>query len=280
MKSNSGIMKTIIVPIDFSEQSEYALKVAASLAKKHSSEILVLHMLELNEAVLTSSEGFHPEQTVFFIKLAEKRMREFLDKDYLKDVRITPIIKHFKVFGEVNDVAGKHGAELVVMGSHGTDGLKEIFVGSNAEKVVRHAEIPVLVIKSEMEDFKVEDFVFACDFRTENLVAFQRAMDFCEKLSAKLHLVYINTPGDDFLSNEDIYMKVTEFLQKSGVGKEVEIYNDYSVERGVLNYSESIKADVIGIPTHGRKGLSHFFMGSIGEDIANHSKIPVITFKI
>ncbi|MGB5479439.1 MAG: universal stress protein, partial [Eudoraea sp.] len=55
---------------------------------------------------------------------------------------------------------------------------------------------------------------------------------------------------------------------------------DYSVEKGVLNFSESIHADVIGIPTHGRKGLSHFFMGSIGEDITNHSKIPVITFKI
>jgi nucleotide-binding universal stress UspA family protein len=52
------------------------------------------------------------------------------------------------------------------------------------------------------------------------------------------------------------------------------------VERGVLNYSESEGADLIGIPTHGRKGISHFFMGSIGEDIANHSTIPVVTFKI
>ena len=60
----------------------------------------------------------------------------------------------------------------------------------------------------------------------------------------------------------------------------VEIYNDYNVEKGILNYSEKINADAIGIPTHGRKGLSHFFMGSIGEDIANHSNIPTVTFKI
>ena len=273
-------MKTIIVPVDFSEQSENALKVAASLAKKHNAELLVLHMLELNEAVMTSAEGLHVEQTVFFIKLAEKRLTSFLDKTYLKDIKLTPIIKHFKVFGEVNDVAKKHGADLIVMGSHGTDGLKEIFVGSNAEKVVRNADVPVLVIKKEIADFKVNDLVFACDFREEGLVAFQKAIDFAETLSAKLHLVYINTPGEDFLSHRDIYKKVTEFLQKSGVGKEVEIYNDYSVERGVLNFSESIGADAIGIPTHGRRGLSHFFMGSIGEDIANHSKIPVITFKI
>jgi nucleotide-binding universal stress UspA family protein len=274
-------MKTIIVPIDFSEQSENALKVAASLSKKHGSEIIALHMLELNEAMISSSEGFHPEQTVFLIKMAEKRINEFLDKPYLEGVKkVTPIIKHFKVFSEVNDIAEKHGADMIIMGSHGSDGLKEIFVGSNAEKVVRNSEIPVLVIKDEMKDFKAENFVFACAFKDESLVAFKKAKEFADKLSAKLHLVYINTPGDNFLSTQDAYEKVNKYLQKAGAGKEVTVYNDYSVEKGVLNFSESIHADVIGIPTHGRKGLSHFFMGSIGEDITNHSKIPVITFKI
>jgi nucleotide-binding universal stress UspA family protein len=198
----------------------------------------------------------------------------------LKGIPVTPIVKHFKVFSEVNDIAAKHEADLVVMGSHGTDGLTEIFIGSNAEKVVRNSEIPVLVIKDDLENFKVENFLFACDFKEENLRAFQKALEFAETLSAEIHLVYINTPGDEFLSSSDIYNKVTHFLQKAGIGKEVEIYNDYSVERGVLNYSDSIGADVIGIPTHGRKGLAHFFMGSIGEDIANHSRIPVITFRI
>ncbi|WP_299164421.1 universal stress protein [uncultured Eudoraea sp.] len=274
-------MKTIIVPVDFSEQSENALKVAASLSKKHGAEIIALHMLELNEAMISSSEGFHPEQTVFLIKMAEKRITEFLDKPYLKGVKkVTPIIKHFKVFSEVNDIAEKHGADMIIMGSHGSDGLKEIFVGSNAEKVVRNSEIPVLVIKDELEDFKAENFVFACAFKDESLLAFRKAKEFADKLSAKLHLVYINTPGDNFLSTQDAYEKVNKYLQKAGAGKEVNIYNDYSVEKGVLNFSESIHADVIGIPTHGRKGLSHFFMGSIGEDITNHSKIPVITFKI
>ncbi len=273
-------MKTIIVPLDFSEQSEFAMKVAASLAKKHGSEILALHMLELNQAIISSTEGFYQEHTVFLLKLSEKRMKEFLDKPYLKGIKITPIIKHFKVFGEVNEVAEKHKADLVVMGSHGTDGLKEIFVGSNAEKVVRNSDIPVLVVKEEIKDFKVTDFVFASDFQPENVKAFNRAAAFAKKLNARMHLVYVNTPGDDFLSTQDTYKRVTAFLQKANVGMEVEIYNDYSVERGVLNFSEDINADVIGIPTHGRKGLSHFFMGSIGEDIANHSKIPVITFKI
>lgn len=273
-------MKKIIVPVDFSEQSEYALKVAASLAKKYGSEIFALHMLELSDALVSSSEGLQQEHAMFLLKVAEKRFDTFLDKPYLKGIKITPIIKHFKVFSEVNEIAQKHGADLVVIGSHGTDGLKEIFVGSNTEKVVRNSNIPVLIIKDDLEDFQVRHVTFACDFKEESLLAYRKAKDFVDKFSAELHLVYINTPGDDFLSTKDAYKRISQFLQKAGVGKEVEVYNDYSIEKGILNYSESINADLIGISTHGRRGLSHFFMGSIGEDIANHSKMPVVTFKI
>ncbi len=273
-------MKKIIVPIDFSDQSEYALKVAATLAKKHGSEILAIHMLELNQAALTSSEGFHPKQTVFLIKLAEKRFSEFLNKPYLEKLTITPIIKHFKVFSELNDVAKEHQVELIVMGSHGSDGMKELFVGSNAEKVVRNSDIPVMVVKNELENFKVERFVFASDFKEDSLLAYKKAKNFAELLKADFEPVYINTPGDNFLSSKDAYERINKFLALAKEGKQVEVYNDYNVEKGIMNYSETVNADMIGIPTHGRKGLSHFFMGSIGEDLANHSKIPVVTFKI
>lgn len=273
-------MKTIIVPVDFSEQSEYALEVAASLAKRHGSQIIVLHMLELNYAMISSSEAYHPEQTVFLLKAAEKRLNEFLDKDYLEGVEIQPVIKHYKVFSEVNEVAEKHKADLVVMGSHGTDGLQEIFIGSNAERVVRNSDIPVIVIKKRRPDFRIRNFVFACDLRENTLPAFKKAREFAEKLGSKFRVVYINTPGDHFLSEGDMDEQISKFLNQAKADVEVDKYADYSVERGVLNYSETIGADIIGIPTHGRKGISHFFMGSIGEDITNHSTIPVMTFKI
>ena len=147
-------MKNIIVPVDFSIQSENALKVAASLARKHNSKIFALHMLELNHAYITSTEGFQPEQTVFFMKIAEKRFLEFIDKPVFKDVVIKPVVKHYKVFSEVNEVAEANNADIIVMGSHGTDGIMEIFVGSNTEKVVRNSDVPVLVIKHEMKDFE------------------------------------------------------------------------------------------------------------------------------
>lgn len=273
-------MNKIIVLTDFSECSTYALKAAASMAKKNGAGILVIHMLELNQALITSPEGFHPEQSIFFLKLAEKRMTEFLDKDYLDGVEVTPVIKHYKVYSEVNEIAKEHNAELIIMGSHGSSGFNEVFVGSNAEKVVRNSKIPVLVLKEELKDFKLDRMVFACDFKDDSLGAFQKAKEFAQIFKASLEPVFINVPGDDFLSSRDAYERINKFLTKANAGQQVEVYNDYSVEQGIVNYGKSILADVIGIPTHGRKGLSHFLMGSLGEDVVNHSKIPVITFKI
>ena len=143
-------MKKIIVPVDFSKHSEYAMEAASILAKKHGAEILALHMLEMSDALLTKADNEQNAKAIFFLKLAEQKFEDFLDKDYLKGVDVIPIVKHFKVFSEVNEVAKEHSVDLIVMGSHGASGLTEIFVGSNTERVVRHSSIPVLVVKNKL----------------------------------------------------------------------------------------------------------------------------------
>lgn len=67
---------------------------------------------------------------------------------------VTTIDKHYAVYSKLNEAAGEHGAEFVVMGSLGSEVLKEILVGSDAEKLVRHADIPNIVIMQELENLK------------------------------------------------------------------------------------------------------------------------------
>lgn len=277
-------MKKIIVPIDFSEHSEYALKTAAQLAKKYNAELLALHMLEMSDIMLTASEGEQYQKAVFFLKLAEQKFETFLAKPYLQDIKVIPIVKHFKVFSEVNDVAQEEDADLIIMGSHGVSGLKEFFVGSNTERVVRNAEIPVLVVKHELTNASFDQVLFATNFDEENVEAYLKATRLFDKLGSKLKLVYVNLPNEHFKSSTEIENKISEFLMTANGNldklKDVAYHADYTVEQGILNYAEKIGADLIAIPTHGRKGVTHFFAGSIGEDIANHSKRPVMTFRI
>ena len=73
---------------------------------------------------------------------------------------------------------------------------------------------------------------------------------------------------DNFVSNFDIDNYTTH------------IYNDTNIENGIINFANSSNADLIGICTHGRTGLAHFYNGSISEDLVNHASKPIITFKI
>lgn len=277
-------MKKIIVPIDFSEYSEYALEAAASIAKKHKSELIILHMLELSNAIISTDSNSLNEEAVFYLKLAEKKFEAFLDKPYLEGIEITPIVKHFKVWSEINEVADEHQANLVVMGSHGVSGIKEAIVGSNTEKVVRHSNIPVLVIKHNPILLEFENGVFASDFSDEAITPYINARTTFKKLGVKMHLVYVNSPDGSFRSSLEIDKRVSDFLKKADGDldnlSEVNVVSDYSIEKGILNFANVIGADLIAVATHGRKGLSHFFEGSISEDIANHSTLPVMTFKI
>lgn len=277
-------MDKIIVPIDFSKYSEYALEAAALLAKRHDAEILALHMLNLDRDSLTQSDSQQNEKMGFFYKLAKEKFEKFLDQDYLNDIEVTPMVKHYKVFGEVSEVGEEHGADLIVMGSHGASGLSEVFVGSNTEKVVRYSKIPVLVVKQKPEVLNFDTVIFASNFDEENISAYLKARQLFDKFGSKVHLLHVNVPGQNFRSSTELEQRVAKFLEKADGNLDrintIDYVADYSVEHGILNFAELVGADLIAMPTHGRKGLAHFFSGSISEDVANHSKLPVMTFRI
>ncbi|OIQ18758.1 universal stress protein [Lacinutrix sp. MedPE-SW] len=278
-------MKKILVPVDFSEHSEYALQTAATLAKKYNSELVILHMLGLSEAILTKDESQEMFEGIYYLKLAEKRFSDFLDKSYLKGITIETTVQNYIHFNEIDNIAKQFNASLIVMGSHGATGVKEVFVGSNTEKVVRTSTTPVLVVKNKDQDFKMKKVVFACDFNLDFVKPFKEAYHFFKSIDANFQIVYINLP-DRFISTQEMKQKAFKFFLNSGInelsGKEDEVvyYNDYTLERGLFSFANDFQADVIALPTHGRRGLAHFFSERIGESIVNHSETPIVTFKI
>ncbi len=273
-------MKRILVPTDFSDQAENALKVAINLAKQQNSEIYVLHSMEMPLHLTNSNNSGSLPESLFFIKLAEKRFSELRDKPYLKGKAINETIGHNEIYEDIEEACKKNNIDLIIMGSTGASGFKEMFVGSNTEKVVRTSETPVLVIKNNHPEFNVQDFVFATDFSEDGRGALDKAQKFAKMVDAKMHLLYVNTPAG-FKTSAEAQKIMKNFVR--GIGVEnytLNIYNDTSVEKGILNFTQFINAQLIGMGTHGRKGISHFFNGSISEDMVNHANMPVITFKI
>ncbi len=276
-------MKKILVPTDFSVQAENALKVAAQLAKKYQGEIYLLHMLELpmnmaNPVGETRSNDL-PE-AIYFMKLAKKRFSEILARPYLEGLKVHETVEFHQAFDGIMETSKKHDCDFIVMGSQGANGFKEMFIGSNTEKVVRTSEVPVLVIKNEHPNLQINSFAFATNLEKRNKKALKKVVEFARLTESKLHLVYINT-ANEFITSEQTDEFLEEYLEGFDyTNYEFHVYNDDSVEKGILKFAKKVNADIVGIATHGRKGLSHFFNGSISEDLVNHANRPIITFRL
>ena len=280
-------MKRILVPTDFSDHAEYAIKVAAQIARKNNGEIYLLHMLELphvgdgiGESNAVGSSTNVPE-VMFFMEKTRERFEELLNEPYLEGIKVVEAIQFERAFEGIITHSKKHNIDLIVMGSHGASGFREMFIGSNTEKVVRTSDIPVLVIKKEESDFNPQNFVFASDFSNEIKKPFQGVVSFANTFNTNLHLVYINTPND-FKSTHAAEKLIHDFVADANLsnGYTTHVYNDINVEKGILHFANRVNADLIGMCTHGRQGLAHFFNGSISEDLVNHAVRPVVTFRI
>lgn len=274
-------MQKILVPTDFSDQAENALKVAAQLARKHNCEIHLLHILEIPLQKVDPLNSYNDlPEAVFFMKLAHKKFEVLTEKAYLKGIVVHEAVDFHEIFKGIFHVCKKNEIDLIIMGSNGSSGLTEMLIGSNTEKVVRTSETPVLVVKKEHISFNVDDFVFASDFKKESMPSYKKAISFANILDAKIHLLMVNTPNK-FITTESSNRRMKKFADASKFSNyTINIYNDANIEKGIMNFSQSINAQLIGMSTHGRQGISHFFNGSISEDLVNHAKRPVITFKI
>lgn len=238
-------------------------------------------MLELpHQAGDAIGSGHDLPEIMFFKNAAINRLEDLMDDECLNGLKVSEVIQFELAFDGIMNISKKNDVDLIVMGSHGASGFKEMFIGSNAEKVVGNSSVPVLIIKKDVEVFNVNKFVFASDFSDEIKLPFAKAVEFANKFGAELELAMINTPSTFKPTHvaEDI---MKSFVSNFNINKySINIYNDVNVESGILHFADHINADLIGMSTHGRKGLSHFFNGSISEDLVNHATRPVVTFKI
>ena len=254
---------------------------AASLAKLNDATIYLMHMLELPSHLLSGDTNLNVPEQLMYMKIAHEQFEKTMEQDFLKDIKVEVTVETHKAFDGITEAIRQLDIDLVVMGSSGATGLKEMFIGSNTEKVVRTSDVPVLVIKNGIENFNVRNFVFASDFTKDQKLVFEQALDFANSFGATLHLLFVNTPNR-FFTTAAAENKMKTFIADFDelTNYQLHVYNDDTIEHGIMNFSRSIDADLIGMSTHGRQGLAHFFNGSISEDLVNHALRPVITFRI
>ena len=275
-------MKNILVPTDFSKCASDALHFAKEIADKSKAQLHLLHVIENPVRGTIDPVGFFvpmPENTDYIKALmdnAKENMDYFCESiGHNCNIQIEIGTPYFKIM----DTIEKNNIDLIVMGTKGVTGLKEFFIGSNSERIVRSAECPVITVHSPSKIDDVQRIVVAVDVKEisesglENLKRLQKLFD------AEIHLVHINTPNN-FERDQILLKTLKEIPEKHQLeNTQVHVYNDIDVERGILSFAEYINAGLIVMTTHGRKGLAHFIAGSTCEDVVNHATRPVCTFQ-
>ncbi len=272
-------MNKIIVPLDFSDCSIEALKVAADIARKANAEVVMTHWFY--RSIIGVGINVDAKQGEKYTQEVSKKMTALAESSYLKGTKTSQlIIKNKDVIDVLNSKELKEG-ELIVMGTSGASNLKEMMMGSNAQKVVRNAECPVLALKEYVSIDQITDVIFASDFSDqESVVAYKKLVPLFEFFNARVHLFKVITPSyfeDGKLSDE----KMRSFRESAGVTDAIsKIYNHYTPEEGITDYAQEYDNAIISIATKGLKGFLHFMSGSISEDLVNKLNKPILTIKL
>lgn len=278
-------MKKILVPCDFSPSSKSAYQYAVHLAEKSHGEVLVLHSIILpamydpvymGDAPLAYNASFLAEMEEN-IKVKFEAMKQAAGNTKIPvHLKITQgnIVSALRQQHEQNQI------DLVVMGTKGSSGLEEVFIGSNTEKAIRHSSVPVLAIRENNAIKPVTNILFASTLPLDQPDFMDKVKALQQFFDATLHVLLINTPLN-FRKNKDAKALFERFVAVYRLNNYVFHFQSYKHEEsGILEFASESNADLIVMATHARKGIGHFLNGSITEDVVNHINFPVWAYKL
>jgi len=277
-------IKKILVPYDFSETSEIALSEATILARPLKAEIYLIHVLEDKTSpfsVITNQElpGTFPHNLEMEALKRLKLVREKVKKEFGE------LPKSFITSGnipkEIIEYSVKNDIDLIVMGTHGTSGYHELFLGSNAQRVVTLSEVPVMTMQRRMPKTGFRNILLPIDNSLHSREKVSIAIILAGLFGANIQV--IGLPGSDQekeLNKFRLKMEtVKKIVESENISCQTTLVDGESLASAALEYASEHRSDLIVINTGHESRVSGIFLGAFAQQITNHSRIPVLSFR-
>lgn len=290
------MFKKIIVPLDGSEISECALSPAHQIAISEHAQLVLLSVPQLQHAFVQERGGLGfllPHQS---LELSRKELTNYLEdicqSDRLGDVSRQAMVLDGDSATVIVDTAVSEKADLIVMSTHGRSGFTRWVMGSVAEKVLRGAQCPVLVVRhekpikrllitvdgSELAEEAVEPgFKLAEHFNSEVtlLNVIEMPIDVGGALAERSRLIsgYSEEHRKLLRQHSEKYL---ESLVKNrppiNLDVQCAVVESNLVAEGILNFAANKETDLIVMTTHGYTGLKRWAYGSVTEKVIHDAK--------
>lgn len=274
----------IVIPTDFSPLSDKALDAGIQLAMKLNAEVDIIHTIEINHvweevADFSKVEGMISGDYSYMHvakKIAQKKLDAIQEIFEMNKIKANTIILNGKPHHRIVEYVKENKVDLLLMATHGADGLKEVFIGSNAQRIIRNITCPVLTVKEE-DNVDFSSIVFASDFVEDEEEVLQYIKTFANYFNAKVTLLKVITPLV-FTPDKEILESIATIANKIGFKDfQVEIIQSESVEEGITEYCEKNEVSLVTIATHGKGFFRKVFVSNTTEYLANHLDKPLLS---
>lgn len=272
--------QTLLVATNFSAPSKAALAYASVIARKSQGKVLVAHVIS-PERWPTSPEDLHPAlcQTR---RMVQKKMAMLLKYPPLSGVDVEAIFREGELRHVLCEIVRSHCADLLIVNTRGSKGLKKLLLGSRVESVCHVAPCPILLVgpKASGSPASFERILFPTDLSPVSLGALPTVLALAAQHRATLRFVRICRSIEDADLNlsemqDEIGPALTE---RAGLSKPPE----YSVEIGepaeaVLGAAREWRSDLIAMGAHRPGTLATHLPGDIVYDVVCDAPCPVLT---
>ncbi len=270
-------MKKIIVAIDFLDCSVNALAHAVSIAARANANIEMVWVNQPDH----SKEIFKCDPDALLGEV-EKRFAELIE-DFAPELekgKMSFQIRDGKVYKEIVTAAEEGNADLVVVGTHGSAGFEEFWIGSNANKIVSATDKPIITIRGGI-DLKrpLNKIVLPIDSTVETRQKLPFTTELAKIHDATVHVLSIYTSKVQAIRyHVDTYTdQVIEYLEEEGVKYVRDAVEADNLTNSTIGYAERIDANMISIMTEQERTTSNLWLGPFAQQMVNHSPFPVLS---
>ncbi|MGM0478234.1 MAG: universal stress protein [Bacteroidota bacterium] len=271
----------ILFPTDFSETAENAFRFALHLTKKTGGQLTLIHVYELPELGRslqnTSREVFEmmEKESRRNFQNAVEKMREIADDNGFTSVDFNQIMEEGHPVSRITALAKKESFDVIVMGTKGATGLKEVFLGSVASGVIDASPCKVLSIPLEAShEDDVKKLAYMTNYKDEEVVSFNDVLDFSKRLNAALCGVHFEKDISDVSDTE---MEDWKKKLRGDDQRDFHVITGEDIESSLVDFYQSNQVDIIAIQPRKRNFFSAIFSRSLSKNIAQHLQIPLLT---
>lgn len=291
--------KSILVATDFSEYSKVALDICLGTCKCMKTKLYVLHTIEKfpHDYRHLLSGTAHADMKQKLEAEAMSKIKAMIPAELLESGDVIPIVRFGKPFLEIIQIVKEKKVDLLAIGTHGRAGMDRVILGSVAERIVRKAGCPVMVIRGrKYVGFK--RIIVPIDFSDCSRKALEYAIATAKAHNSKLTILHVYE--ESFI---EPYVNAANSEEEAGeIMKEIEFVNEIkydeflkTVDLSGVEYEKLLKkgvpetdiveiameqqANLIVMGTHGRSGIKHILIGSTSEEVVRAVHCDIIIVK-